>query len=80
MTRTGVADRGPKVPRKIVLFDELRELGIPYTRVHLARLEKARKFPKRVRLGGGNRVGWFEDEIAAYHDGMAAARDRPKAA
>ncbi|MDW3221304.1 MAG: AlpA family phage regulatory protein [Paracoccaceae bacterium] len=31
----------------------------------MARLEKAGKFPKRIRFGP-NRVGWVEDEILEW--------------
>ena len=33
-----------------------------YSPAHIARLEAAGQFPKRVRLGQG-RVGWVEQEI-----------------
>lgn len=33
-----------------------------YSPQHIARLEKAGQFPKRVQLGP-NRVGWVEDEV-----------------
>jgi prophage regulatory protein len=35
---------------------------VPYSRQHITRLEKARKFPKRVRLGQC-RIGWVHDEV-----------------
>ncbi|WP_370276609.1 helix-turn-helix transcriptional regulator [Roseovarius indicus] len=40
---------------------QLKELVL-YSPQHIARLEKAGKFPKRVKLGP-NRVGWIEDEV-----------------
>jgi len=33
-----------------------------YSPQHIARLEAAGQFPKRVQLGA-NRVGWVEDEV-----------------
>jgi prophage regulatory protein len=61
---------------KLLSFNELRpKKGIPYTRQHLARLENAGRFPKRVKFPGGNRVGWIEEEIDAMQAAMAAARD-----
>jgi prophage regulatory protein len=33
-----------------------------YSPAHIARLEAAGKFPKRVKLGP-SRVGWVEDEV-----------------
>jgi prophage regulatory protein len=48
---------------RILSFEDLRsEKGIPYSKVHLWRLERDRKFPKRVPLGQ-SRHGWVESEI-----------------
>ena len=46
---------------RIVSKRQLKELVL-YSPQHIARLEKAGQFPKRVRLGL-NRVGWVEDEV-----------------
>jgi prophage regulatory protein len=63
---------------KFLSFPELSALkGINYTRQHLARLEAAGRFPRRVRFAGGSRVGWIEEEIDAMQAAMAAARDAP---
>ena len=35
---------------------------VGYSRMHIYRLEKDGKFPKRIRLGP-NSVGWLEHEI-----------------
>lgn len=40
---------------------QLKELVL-YSAQHIARLEAAGKFPKRVKLGQ-NRVGWVEQEV-----------------
>jgi len=40
---------------------QLKEVVL-YSTQHIARLEKAGKFPKRVRIGQ-NRVGWVEAEV-----------------
>ena len=59
---------------RVLAFSQLKpEKGIPYSRVHLARLEKAGKFPKRVPIGEG-RVGWLESEIDQHIDDCAAKR------
>jgi prophage regulatory protein len=48
---------------KLLSFDQLRsEKGISYSKVHLWRLEKTDKFPKRVPLGA-SRHGWVDSEI-----------------
>jgi prophage regulatory protein len=62
---------------RIILLDELRDKGIPWSNVHLCRLEAAGKFPKRVKLseGTGGRVGWLEDEIDKWILDRAALRD-----
>ena len=63
---------------KFLSFAELRAVkGITYTRQHIARLEAAGRFPRRVRFAGGSRVGWIEEEIDAMQAAMAAARDAP---
>ena len=47
-----------------------------YSHVHIARLEAAEKFPKRVRLGA-SRVGWIEDEVLAWLKVKIDAPERP---
>lgn len=46
---------------RIISKRQLKEM-IPYSMQHIARLEKAGQFPKRVQLGP-NRVGWIESEV-----------------
>ena len=45
-----------------------------YSPAHIARLEAAGHFPKRVRLGVG-RVGWVEEEIDHWLAERIARRD-----
>ena len=52
--------RGDFVMR-IISKRELKELVL-YSPQHIARLEKAGEFPKRVQLGP-NRVGWVLEEV-----------------
>ena len=47
--------------KRILSKKQLRELVL-YSSQHIARLEKAGLFPKRVQLGP-NRVGWVEAEV-----------------
>lgn len=49
---------------KVISKRQLKDL-IPYSLSHIARLEKAGKFPKRILLGE-NRVGWIESEVAGW--------------
>ena len=54
---------------------QLRELVL-YSPQHIARLEKAGKFPKRVKLGQA-RVGWIESEVFDWLMERIADRDKP---
>jgi predicted DNA-binding transcriptional regulator AlpA len=55
-------------------FPQLKaEKGIPWTRVHIIRLEKERKFPGRVRLSA-NTVAWSEEEVDAWQKARATER------
>jgi prophage regulatory protein len=60
---------------KVLSYDELRDLkGVRFSRVHLWRLEKHGKFPKRVRLSA-NRHGWSDEEIDAWIASRMASRN-----
>ena len=50
-----------EIAMRIISKRQLKELVL-YSPQHIARLEKAGQFPKRVTLGP-NRVGWVEDEV-----------------
>lgn len=50
-----------EIVMRILSKSQLRELVL-YSPQHIARLEKAGQFPKRVTLGP-NRVGWVEAEV-----------------
>lgn len=45
-----------------------------YSPQHVARLEKAGEFPKRVTLGP-NRVGWVEQEVLDWLEERLLARE-----
>ena len=51
---------------RILSKRDLKELVL-YSPQHIARLEKAGDFPKRVQLGP-NRVGWVEGEVLDWLD------------
>lgn len=61
------------LPDRIINAAERRRL-VPYTDVHIWRLEKARKFPKRIRLGA-NRVGWSLNEVIDWVEARKAERE-----
>lgn len=58
---------------RLLTYPELREQGVVYTRQHLAKLEQAGKFPRRVALGEA-RVAWVEQEIIDWIEAKMAAR------
>jgi len=70
---------GKKTGRRLLDYPALRERGIPWSRVHIARLEAVRKFPLHIELGE-NSVAWFEDEIDDFLEAKAAARDQRETA
>ncbi|WP_338548941.1 helix-turn-helix transcriptional regulator [Roseovarius phycicola] len=57
---------------RILSKRQLKELVL-YSPQHIARLEKAGKFPKRIQLGS-NRVGWLESEVHEWLQKKLAAR------
>ncbi len=63
---------------RFIRFPELRERkGVPFSNVHLRRLEAAGEFPRRVRIGNGSggSVAWLEAEIDAWIIDRVKARD-----
>jgi len=61
--------------QKLVSKKELKSIfGVPYSFAHIARLEAAGQFPKRVRLGAC-RVAWIAEEVAAWIDERIATRE-----
>ena len=65
---------------RILSFEELRsEKGIPYSKVHLWRLERGGKFPKRVALGA-SRHGWSDSEVDKWIAARMAERGNAEAA
>jgi prophage regulatory protein len=62
----------------LIPYEALRLKGIPYSKPHLWRLEKANRFPKRVPIGAG-RYAYVESEIDDFIERMIAARDKSAA-
>jgi hypothetical protein len=49
---------------EVVSFKGLKELGLPYSRTHIDRLEKAKMCPASFKLHasrGGRRVWWLKE-------------------
>ncbi len=61
--------------QKLVSKKELKSLyGVPYSFAHIARLEAAGQFPKRIKLGAC-RVAWLAEEVQSWIDERVANRD-----
>jgi prophage regulatory protein len=70
---------GKKTGRRLLNYQALKQRGIPWSRVHIARLEAARKFPLHIDVGE-NSIAWFEDEIDDLLEMKAAERNAKAAA
>ena len=67
-----LSEKGDIVMR-ILSKRQLREMVL-YSPQHIARLEKAGTFPKRVQIGP-NRVGWVEAEVLDWLQERMDARE-----
>lgn len=63
-----------QLERLLVSKKELKQLGIPYSFQHIARLEKRGDFLQRVQLGAC-RVAWRYAEVCAWVAERVARRD-----
>lgn len=52
------------LPDRSLRLPEVQQL-VPYSKMHIDRLEKRGEFPKRIHLGSG-RVVWLMSEITAW--------------
>jgi prophage regulatory protein len=59
---------------KFVRYEDLAGLGIRFSRVHIDRLQKAGRFPRKVKLGA-NTVVYKADEIEQWLEARVAERD-----
>jgi prophage regulatory protein len=64
---------GKRTGRRLLTFSDLKARGIPWSRVHIGRLETAGKFPQHIDIGE-NTIAWFEDEIDDLLERKAAER------
>ncbi|MEP6906786.1 MAG: AlpA family phage regulatory protein [Pseudoxanthomonas sp.] len=64
----------PAAPCRFERYDELKQRGIPYSRVHLARLIEAGEFPAPVKLSSGGRIAFLSTELDDWMAQRAAAR------
>ena len=63
-------------PKQLIDKKALVKL-VQYSPQHIARLEKAGRFPKRIRLGQ-NRVAWLLSEVEDWIDERLLERDAAK--
>jgi len=61
--------------QRLIPYEVLKAKGIPYSKPHLWRLERADKFPKRVPIGAG-RYAYVEAEVDEWIAARIAARDK----
>jgi prophage regulatory protein len=52
-----------------------RRLMIPFSDMHIWRLEQTGKFPRRIKIGQ-HRVGWALDEVVAWIHARKSERGR----
>ena len=64
-----------EIVMRILSKRQVKELVL-YSPQHIARLEKAGSFPKRVQLGP-NRVGWVEAEVLDWLNKRLIRRGEP---
>jgi prophage regulatory protein len=68
-------DKPAQRRRRLVRFPQLKtEYGIPWSRMHVDREEKAGRFAKRVHLGA-NTVAWWDTEIEEMLEARSAERE-----
>ena len=60
------------LPDRIITAAELRQM-VPYSAMHVWRLERQGVFPIRIRLGA-NRVGWSLNEVISWIDARKSER------
>lgn len=59
----------------LIRYSGLKLLGIPWSRQHVGRLERAGQFPRRLKLGAKTAC-WRVSEVEAWIQARAA--DRPQ--
>jgi prophage regulatory protein len=60
-----------QLPERSLRLPEVQQI-VPYSKMHIGRLEKAGKFPKRIKIGAG-RVVWMQSEVVAWLESKRAA-------
>lgn len=62
---------------QLVSFEDLGQMGIPFSTQHLNRLIKAGHFPKAIKLGPArnSKKAWLRTDIEAWLQQRIDARD-----
>ena len=63
-----------ELPERVIGSSELRQL-VPFSDAHFWRLERAGRFPRRIKLGH-HRVGWDLAEVVAWIEARKSERER----
>ena len=60
--------------RRVIGFEDLKPKGIKYTRQHIDRLVKKKRFPPPFKMSGSDKGpnSWFEDVIDEHIEDCAA--------
>lgn len=62
----------PKLSGRVINAAE-RRLMVPFSDMHIWRLEKKGRFPQRIKIGE-HRVGWALDEVIAWIEDRKSRR------
>ena len=57
----------------VLVFSDLRQVGVPYTREHINVMMERGEFPMARQLSP-HRIGWLYDDIMAWIASRPAAR------
>jgi len=62
---------------QLVSFEDLKDMGIPFSTQHLNRLIKSGDFPKAIKLGPArnSRKAWLKADIDEWINDRIASRD-----
>jgi prophage regulatory protein len=68
-----MSHQGTQTTDRIISAAERRQL-LPFSDMHIWRLEKEGKFPRRIKLGK-HRVGWSYSEVSAWIEARKSQRE-----
>jgi predicted DNA-binding transcriptional regulator AlpA len=59
---------------RLYRFRDLKGAGVPFTRKHVAHLERREKFPRHLKIGE-NSISWIADEVDRWVEDRIRGRD-----